>query len=697
MHYKNKQLLENQISNMNKTFKNPAKDDADDLLLKNYDRTYGRPKKSSSPQLSPRSSKIKKGYWKKQSAIINSSLKETFDNAAQDDDDDDEFDEKMFKKSHGNSSRVQDKLNIPESSNIHNIKSKWYNALYPTYKSRLEEFKMTFLNMPDDERLVVDYSCGLQKDVFIHGRLYLSQNYICFYSKTYMSETSIILQWSDIVSITKDKSTIVPNAILLSTKNDKFLLTTFGASDKTYTMMLKIWKSALINQPLSNEETWQLIHTSYGDELGLSSDDDDDKSFPNKYLGDSFSEFEASFMAHSRVHSRAHSTFSFPNENKNISLKLNNNFELSNNKKDLNDPSEDDSENDNLNKSIKNDSDCTDEHDGREIINTTIPINIDQLFILLFTGSKFFFDFHTSRNTKNLIQSAWIKNQDNGLKMRNITMTVSLNQSVGPKTSQVSEKQIMLPYCSPGSKYSIDIETTNAGIPYADSFVVNTHFCMTALSECETNIKIHSKVDFKKDVWAMMKSLILKNCWNGLEEFYGSLIKSVALECADINMKDNSLKNFTKTNETYVCSDKTDRANSSICKKQKNDNLKFQGTFKTPDDGVTIISWILLVAILFLMLINGLLYYKLWGLEDAAAYTVMDLHVLKNTPKTEEEWINLLQQQESLHNVEMRKWQRVLHTAAQLLKQTEESLTELRKSMHPTATDKIFSVLKPHL
>lgn len=89
----------------NKTFKNPAKDDDDDLLLKNYNRTYGRPKKSSSPQLSPRSSKIKKDYWKKQSALINSSLKESFDNAAEDDDD--EIDEKLFKKSHGNSSRVQ--------------------------------------------------------------------------------------------------------------------------------------------------------------------------------------------------------------------------------------------------------------------------------------------------------------------------------------------------------------------------------------------------------------------------------------------------------------------------------------------------------------------------------------------------------------------------------------------------------------
>lgn len=41
---------------------------------------------------------------------------------------------------------------------------------------------------------------------------------------------------------------------------------------------------------------------------------------------------------------------------------------------------------------------------------------------------------------------------------------------------------------------------------------------------------------------------------------------------------------------------------------------------------------------------------------------------LRDTPKNDEDWIHLLQQQESLHNVEMRRWQRLLHNAAKLLK-----------------------------
>lgn len=34
-------------------------------------------------------------------------------------------------------------------------KSSWFNSLYPTYKSRSEDFKRIFKDVPDEERLVV--------------------------------------------------------------------------------------------------------------------------------------------------------------------------------------------------------------------------------------------------------------------------------------------------------------------------------------------------------------------------------------------------------------------------------------------------------------------------------------------------------------------------------------------------------------
>lgn len=105
---------------------------------------------------------------------------------------------------------------------------------------------------------------------------------------------------------------------------------------------------------------------------------------------------------------------------------------------------------------------------------------------------------------------------------------------------------------------------------------------------------------------------------------------------------------------------------------------------------------IVFTVLVILVILNLLLYYKLWSLEESPPYTILDLHVLRDSPKTHEEWLKLFQQQETLHTVEMQKWQRVLKTAIQLLKKTEESLSELQRSIHPTYTNKIMSIVQSH-
>lgn len=42
---------------------------------------------------------------------------------------------------------------IPEGSR--SKKKSWYSSLYPTYKSRSDDFKRLFKELPDDERLIV--------------------------------------------------------------------------------------------------------------------------------------------------------------------------------------------------------------------------------------------------------------------------------------------------------------------------------------------------------------------------------------------------------------------------------------------------------------------------------------------------------------------------------------------------------------
>lgn len=55
-------------------------------------------------------------------------------------------------------------------------KSSWYNVLYPTYKSRSEDFKRIFKDVPDDERLVVGKCC------FKSAAFYTYKNILYFIS-----------------------------------------------------------------------------------------------------------------------------------------------------------------------------------------------------------------------------------------------------------------------------------------------------------------------------------------------------------------------------------------------------------------------------------------------------------------------------------------------------------------------------------
>lgn len=77
-------------------------------------------------------------------------------------------------------------------------------------------------------------------------------------------------------------------------------------------------------------------------------------------------------------------------------------------------------------------------------MNEILPIHIDQLFTLLFTSSKFYLDFHASRKTTDLTQTPWTHNPADNSKSRVVTLTMALNQAIGPKSSQVTECQVIM-------------------------------------------------------------------------------------------------------------------------------------------------------------------------------------------------------------------------------------------------------------
>uniref|UniRef100_A0A8C5B6R2 GRAM domain-containing protein n=1 Tax=Gadus morhua TaxID=8049 RepID=A0A8C5B6R2_GADMO len=171
------------------------------------------------------------------------------------------------------------KVPLSASSTVRDIgdpSSALHQVLSPTYKQRNEDFRKLFKKLPDTERLIVDYSCALQKDILLQGRLYLSENWLCFYSNIFRWETTITIPLKDVTSLTKEKTAkLIPNAIQISTDSDKHFFTSFGARDRSFMMIFRLWQNALMDKTLSPKELWHIVHQCYGTELGLTSEDDD--------------------------------------------------------------------------------------------------------------------------------------------------------------------------------------------------------------------------------------------------------------------------------------------------------------------------------------------------------------------------------------------------------------------------------------
>ncbi|RLV98990.1 hypothetical protein DV515_00010261 [Chloebia gouldiae] len=91
--------------------------------------------------------------------------------------------------------------------------------------------------------LSTDYACALQKDILLQGRLYLSENWLCFHSNIFRWETT------DITFMTKEKTArLIPNAIQIATKGEKFFFTSFSARDRSYLSIFRLWQNVLLDK-----------------------------------------------------------------------------------------------------------------------------------------------------------------------------------------------------------------------------------------------------------------------------------------------------------------------------------------------------------------------------------------------------------------------------------------------------------------
>ncbi|XP_019332105.1 protein Aster-C isoform X4 [Alligator mississippiensis] len=457
-----------------------------------------------------------------------------------------------------------------------------------TYKYRSEEFKRQFSHLPDLERLIVDYACALQKDILLQGRLYLSENWLCFHSNIFRWETTISIALKDITFMTKEKTArLIPNAIQIATKGEKFFFTSFSARDRSYLSIFRLWQNALLDRAraaprllhkaaqfgekrLTKQEFWQLVHQSYGSELGLNTeemesfhsssedngpsqssvcDDSGEKDeklpkaigptrepvtqpievepqngnvLPGEESQNEKPDKRSPFLASERkllnlIRSRS--------SEKSLDLNENENFQEKSSASDSNDEAKDTPEND---------------LQGRLVINRVFHISADKMFEILFTNSHFMQRFFSSRNIVDAVSTPW--NRDgSGNQLRTMTYTVTINNPLCGKFTTATEKQILHKQSHKGQSYLVDAEVLTHDVPYHDYFYTVKRYCITCMANQKCRLRVSADVKYKKQPWGLIKSVIEKNTWGGIQENFKQLGEGLSFFESDLLMEEYAI------------------------------------------------------------------------------------------------------------------------------------------------------------
>lgn len=126
-----------------------------------------------------------------------------------------------------------------ESKNDSKVERK-KSASSSQYKANLHFHKL-FLEVPTEEPLKQSFTCALQKEILYQGKLFVSENWICFHSKVFGKDTKISIPAFSVTLIKKTKTALlVPNALIIATVTDRYIFVSLLSRDSTYKLLKSV-------------------------------------------------------------------------------------------------------------------------------------------------------------------------------------------------------------------------------------------------------------------------------------------------------------------------------------------------------------------------------------------------------------------------------------------------------------------------
>ncbi|XP_056104873.1 protein Aster-C isoform X1 [Rhinichthys klamathensis goyatoka] len=542
--------------------------------------------------------------------------------------------------------------------------------LYSSYKQRSDEFRKLFREVPVSEKLIADYTCALQKDILLQGRIYLTENCFCFYSHVFRG-TKIMVNMKDVTSMSREKTAKwIPNAIQISTDSEKLFFSSFPAREKSYQSIFRLWQNILMEKKLTKLELLQMIKQHYGNDLGLSHDEMESfqrsvdtvtPTLPSlnmrgeDYTGrperptslrlpqGEMNSYEATTPQGDDTQSSVglqsmlsanggDDSLSTPSHQRSPNLSLNRSGSERVSKRsslslDLNaneDQLSDNSRSDSLEEGEMME-ECETVSQGRLYVNRVFHISAEKMFDLLFSDSNFMRRFMDVRKITGASSTSWQREASGGMK-RTLNYTITISNPLVGKFSTATENQTLYKESREGQYYMIDAEVYTHDVPYHDYFYTQNRYCIIRNSKHKCRLRIYTDVKYKKQPWGLVKSFITKNSWSGLEDYFRHLEAELLEEEAELTQgsgdagKMSSLRRRRRTySRTLQEHMKPGKQYSADSDQQRGGTMGAMDIKNTPHRwNITSIVIGMSLILFVLVVLNLGLFFKLWAMEDVA-------------------------------------------------------------------------------
>ncbi len=379
-------------------------------------------------------------------------------------------------------------------------------------KKRNRDFHTLFKSVPDDDYLIEDYSCALQREILAHGRLYVSEGHLCFSSNIFGWVTTLVMSFDEIISVEKRSTALVfKNGLMISTLHAKHVFASFTSRDSTYDLIINIWKlghptlrSSLNGMSLDEVGGDKTVKVTDNDgaagsrsALASEEEDEEDGSDDGDIVYDEDDEDED-------VHDAAPFSEAVPaevNSEKAISRKasgLNGVADKTDSAPAAGGPP------DFPGPATHAPTDCgdTDTHYDISIADDVVGAPLGKVYDLIFgpTSVTFMSKWLTGEQKCFDLQMEDKKGLTQDNKSRNFSYIKPLNAAIGPKQTKciVTETIDQLDF---EKSVNVSITTQNPDVPSGNVFSVKTKYCMSWAENNATRVTVNCTIEWTGKSW----------------------------------------------------------------------------------------------------------------------------------------------------------------------------------------------------